>query len=117
MAFTNLIPATINGTFRKGGAMKLRSSAVLDFAGAAVNLSTFDSMTAKLVAQSPNPCTADVTFGTATGDANGIISVLIADDALAANPLGTAQLVILGVPVAADDPQLIATGTFQLSDG
>lgn len=116
MAEVALKPATLNVAIRRGSYQQFRSSAVLNFSDAAINLSAWDSIDAKLVAQSPNPNTADVTFGTATGDASGIITLVYNTTDLANAPAGTAQLVITGVNVAGDDPQLLCTGSAQLSD-
>lgn len=117
MAFTALVPASINANIRRGAAQAFKSSAVVDFSGAAINLSAYDSLTAKLVALSANPNTADVTFGTVTGDASGILTLTLDASDLASNPTGTSQLVIIGKPVAGDDFQLLASGSAQLSDG
>lgn len=116
MAVVPLVPATINIAHRRGAYQQYKSSAVLDFAGAAIDLSAWASMAVKLVAQSPGPNTADVTAGTATGSAAGIITVTIASTDLATIPAGTAQVVITGVHVGGDNPQLLASGSFQLAE-
>lgn len=117
MAAIALKPATLNVQIRRGAYQQFKSSPVLNFSDTAVNLSTFFSMTAKLVAQSPTPNTADVTFGAATGDASGIITLVYDSSDLPSNPIGAANLVILGVPASGDDPQVIATGSATLSNG
>lgn len=117
MATVALVPSTINASIKRGCQQTIKSSAVLDFAGAAIDLSAWSSMTAKLTAQSPNPNTADVTFGTATGDANGIITLVYDASDLATNPVGTANLLIVGVHVGGDDSQLLSSGSFQLAEG
>lgn len=116
MAEVALKPATLNVSMRRGAYQVFKSNAVLSPADAAINLSAWFSITAKLVAQSPNPNTADVTFGTVTGDANGILTLIQAEADLASAPAGTAQLVITGVNVDGDDEQLLATGSAQLSN-
>jgi len=116
MATVPLKPATLNANIRRGSYQQFKSTAVLNFSDAAVNLSAWDSIDAKLVAQSPNPNTADVTFGTCTGDASGIITLVYDASDLPTAPAGTAQLVITGVNVSGDDPQLLATGSAQLSN-
>lgn len=117
MAVVPLVPASINATARRGAYQQFKSTAVIDFAGAPIDLSAWASMAVKLVAQSANPNTADVTAGTATGNASGIITMILASTDLATNPTGTAALVITGVHVGGDNPQLLASGSFQLQDG
>lgn len=117
MAFTPLVPGSINVAHRRGAQQAYKSTAALDFAGAAVNLSAFAALAAKLVAISPGPNTADVSVGTVTADANGICTLTIAEADLATNPAGTAQLVITGQTTGGDPDQLLASGTFQLLEG
>lgn len=117
MAFTALVPATINVTHRKGAAQEYRSTAVVDFAAAAINLTAYAALAAKLIPLSAGPTSTEVTLGTVTGDANGILKWKIAEADGAALNIGTAQVVITGQPVAGDDDQLLAQGTFQLSEG
>lgn len=117
MAVVPLVPGSINIQIQRGAYQQFKSTAVLDFAGAAVDLSGWFSYTAKLVPTSPNPNTADVTFGTVTGAASGIATLTVASTDLASNPTGTAKLLITGVKVSGDNPQLLASGTAQLSDG
>jgi hypothetical protein len=117
MAVVALQPATINAQIRRGQNQTFKSTAVLDFAGAAINMSGWFSYAAKLVAQSPNPNTADVTFGTVTGNADGTLTLLYDASDLASVPVGTAQLIITGVHVSGDDSQLLASGSAQLSEG
>lgn len=117
MAFVPLVPGSINVTHRKGTAQQYRSSAVVDFAGAAIDLSAYDGLAAKLVPLSPGPNTSEIAIGTVTGTAAGLCLLTLADTDLAnANP-GSAQIVITGAPVNGDDAQLLASGTFQLQEG
>jgi len=116
MATVQLVPAALNIQIRRGAQQTFKSSAVLDFSGAAINLSAWDSFAAKLTAQSPNPNTADVTFGTVTGDANGILTLVYDASDLATAPAGGATLIISGVHVSGDDSQLLASGSAQLAD-
>jgi hypothetical protein len=118
MAVVPLIPITFNVSVRRGAYQQFKSSqAITDLTGAAIDLSAWDSMTATLVAPSPNPNTADVTFGTLTGNATGFLILTVAASALSTNPVGSAQLICKGVHVAADPEQLLSTGTFQLAEG
>jgi hypothetical protein len=117
MAFTELVPATINVNMRQGAAQHFRSSAVQNFAGTAIDLSAWNTLTAKAVAASPNPNTADVTFGTVTGDASGIITLAVSATDLASVPLGSTNLVILGKTASGDAYQMVASGTLQISAG
>ena len=114
MATVPLVPGTINATIRRGAQQTFKSSAVVDFAAAAVDLSAWASFTAKLIPTSPSPTGAAVTFGTVTGDANGICTLVYDASDLATNPPGTANLIIEGVHVGGDDAQLLASGTAQL---
>lgn len=116
MAFVELVPATINASIRRGAAQAFKSGVVANFSGAAINLSAYTSLTAKLVAQSPNPCTSDVTFGTVTGGADGVLTLATDAADLASSPDGTAQLVIIGKPTSGDDFQILASGSCQLAD-
>lgn len=116
MAEVPLKPATINVAARRGLYQVFKSSAVLNFSDAAVNLSAWSAFTATITAQSPNPNTADVDFGTVTGDASGILTLTMAPTDLATVPAGTANLVLKGVNVGGDDEQILATGSFQLAN-
>ena len=116
MAEVALKLATLNIQIRRGSYQQYKSSAVVNFSDTAIDLSGWDSISAKLVAQSPNPNTADVSFGTCTGDASGIITLVYNTADLANAPPGSAQLVITGVNVSGDDPQLLCTGQATLAD-
>lgn len=117
MAFIDLNPTTITVNARRGTSQKFRSGIVTNFAGTALNLTTWASFQAKLVAVTASPNTADVNYGATTGGADGVLTVLMDASDLAANPAGTAQIVITGIPVIGDDPQLVATGSFNLANG
>lgn len=117
MAFVPLVPGTINANMRQAAAAAFTSSKIVDASGAAVDMSAWNTYTAKAVAASPNPNTADVTFGTVTGDSNGFLTLTTSATDLASVPLGTANLVILGKKASGDAYQLLAQGSLQLSAG
>ena len=116
MAEVALVPGTLNANIRRGAYQVFKTSAILSPAGVAINLSGWSSISAKLVANSPNPNTDDVSFGTCTGGADGVITLIYNSADLATNPAGTAQLVITGINVVADDPQLLSTGSANLAN-
>jgi hypothetical protein len=116
MAFTAIVPSTINVSARRGVGQKFKASnAVTDLTGTVVDLSAWTSLAAKLVAATPGPNTADVSVGTVTADAGGFVYLQIADTDLASANLGTANLVISGKPTSGDIAQLLSSGSFQLS--
>ena len=116
MAEVALVPGTINASMRRGAYQQFRSTAIVGPTGTAIDLSGWFSLSAKLVAQAPSPNTADVSFGTVTGSAAGVLTLTQAEADLASAPAGTAQLVIVGVNVDGDDEQLLASGAAQLSN-
>lgn len=110
MANVNLVPVTFNPTIQTGLAQFFTSSAVQTPAGAAVDLSAWNSLSAKLAPQTPNPTGSDVSFGTVTGSNTGILTLELSATDLATAPAGTAKIIIEGVHVALDDPQVLAVG-------
>lgn len=117
MAQVNLTPASINASITQAAGQFFTSTTVTNPAGVAIDLSAYTSLTAKAVATVPNPVTADVTFGTVTASALGIITLQTSITDLATKPAGTAKLIITGKPTAGDDAQLLASGTLTVNPG
>lgn len=112
MAFTPLIPGNINLVVTQGLAQQTQSLKITGLDGTtAIDFSSWVGLTAKITAASPNPNTADATFGTVTGTSGGIINVETGPSDLATVPTGTALLRVYGKPTSGDSNQLIATGT------
>jgi hypothetical protein len=117
MAFTAVVPTTLNVNVRQGAAQQFKSSAVNNPAGTAVDLSAWTALACKAIPSAPGPTSQDYAFGTVTADANGIITLLVADDDFTADQIGTAGLVIVGKPTSGDVLQLLATGSLQVQGG
>lgn len=117
MAFVPLVPASLNPVMTQALDQAFASSAVANFAGGVIDLSAWVSLTAKIVAVTPNPNTADAAFGTVTASAAGIITLKTGPTDLATVPTGSANLIISGKPTAGDDAQIICRGTLTLLSG
>lgn len=115
MAFVGLTPVSANLSAISGLAQKYQFSTINDLSGAAVNLSAWTSMTAQLVAVTPTPNTADVTFGTVVGASGGVLTLQIAAADLAAIPAGQARLIVSGKPTSGDDAQILVSGVLNLT--
>jgi len=114
MAFVGLTPVSANLTAVAGKAQKYQFATINDLSGAAVNLSAWTSLAAKLVAVTPTPNTADVAFGTVAGASGGALTLTISDTDLAALPAGQARLIVEGKPTSGDIVQLLVSGTLSL---
>jgi hypothetical protein len=117
MAFTPLVPVTLNIAPTKGGGQEFQSPVVKDLGGTAVDLSSWVSLTATAVAQTPGVNTADVTFGTVTADVNGIVTLVVAASDFSSSSPGLASLFIKGKPTSGDGFQTLARGTLTLQAG
>lgn len=118
MATIALVPISFSVNAIQGAAQNFTSAnAVQTPAGAAVDLSAWNSIEAVLVANNPNPCTADQTFGTCAGSALGILTLNMADTDLATVPLGSAAVIFKGKQLVGDPYQILGTGNFTLSGG
>lgn len=117
MAFKPLVPGVLNPQITIGAGQAYQSTAVKDFSGSAVDLSAYVGLAAKLVPISPNPNTADVSIGTVTADANGIVTLETSPTDLATAAAGAARLVIVGKPGSGDTLQVLAQGTATVQAG
>jgi hypothetical protein len=117
MAMQPLVPVTLNMTVVKGAAQSFNSAAVLDLTGAAVDISAYDSMVCEATAITPGVNTADVSFGTVTGTALGVINVVVAATDFGTASPGSARVNIKGKKTSGDPVQLLATGTLTLIAG
>lgn len=117
MAFTALVPTTVNPTITKGAAQSFASPIVNTPGGSPVNLSAWVSLAAKLVPPTPNPTGADVTFGTVTAASTGIVTLTTAAADLSTAEPGTARLLITGKPTSGDDPQILVSGVATILQG
>jgi len=117
MAIVQLQPGSINANVVQGAAQSFSSTPVTDASGTAISLAAWVSLVCKLTAITPSPNTADITVGTVTADANGIVTVTFDDDDFNGKQPGTANLIITGKPTAGDVAQLLALGSLQLQAG
>jgi hypothetical protein len=115
MAFTPVVPVTMNLSLVQSLAQEFQSAAVKNLAGAAVDLSAWVFSGVDITSPNPAPNTNDTNFGTVTGSALGILTVVTSVADLATVPPGTALLRIKGKPTSGDDEQLLATGTLTVS--
>lgn len=114
MAVLKLVPAAINITARRNVASNSRSGVIKDMTGAVIDLSTWSAFTCTLVPSVAGPASGSISRGTCTGNADGTIDVLFDATDLSDDTPGTCNVVITGVHVALDDPQIMAQGTFTL---
>jgi len=117
VAFTPIVPGTINVQAVQALAQEFQSTAVNNFSGSPVDLSAWTSLTAKIQALNPSPNTSDVTFGTVTANSSGIVTLLVDSTDLATVPVGSANLIISGKPTSGDHAQTLATGILTLVAG
>lgn len=115
MAFTAVVPVTLNPAITIGLAQAFQSPAVKDFAGAAVDLHEWADLTAKLVPLAPNPTSSEVEIGTVTASALGVVTLTTATADLTDASAGAARLVISGKPTGGDDPQVLVQGVATVS--
>jgi hypothetical protein len=114
MAAVSLVPGTLNASIQQGLYQVFTSAPIVNAAGAAINLSGWSALTAKLSPPQAVPYGTDVTFGTVTGSSLGVITLTVSATDLASIPSGTAKLLIEGINVALDPSQLIASGSLSL---
>lgn len=117
MASVDLVPVTMNITCKQGHQQTFQSTAVQNFAGAAIDLSGWTALTARAVPAVAGIATADATFGTVTANASGIVKLVFATTDLSSSQPGTANLVISGKPTGGDPDQLLCSGIITLQGG
>jgi len=114
MAFTPLVPVTLNPTIIQTLPQAWVTPVVNSLTGTPINFSGWFSFEAFLGPTNATPNTADVTFGTVTGASTGILTLeTSATDLENATP-GTAYLRIVGKTLTGDANQLLATGVVNL---
>lgn len=111
MAFTPLVPGTLNVTIYPTLAQSYQSPVINNAGGTPINFSAWTSLVATIQDPSPGPNSAAVTFGTVTGAAGGLITLQTSATDLDTVPSGSGRLVITGKPTSGDIVQLILTGT------
>src|SRR5579872_6203687 len=111
MAFTPLVPVTMNITVNPPYGQAFFSPPVVNASGTAIDLSAWVSLTAHLIPPAPAPTGASTTFGTVTGNSSGVLELATSSTDLASTPSGTARLQITGKALSGDTTlQLLATG-------
>jgi hypothetical protein len=114
MAFTAVVPATMNVNITQTLAQAFQSTPVVNFAAAVVDLSAWVSLVAQLAPPTPNPTGAPVSFGTVTANSSGVITLQTSATDLDTVAAGSARLIITGKPTSGDIAQVICTGTAQV---
>lgn len=117
MAFAQITPGQLNGTVVKNAASAFNSTPVNTLAGTAADLHLWVSLVATLVPLNPSPTTANLSFGTVTANASGIVNLQTNDTDLAAVSNGSATLLITGKPTSGDIVQTLATGIITVVAG
>lgn len=114
MAFTAVVPVSLNATVYATAGQEFKTGIVKDLSAAAVDLSTWTGLTAKAVSLVDGPGASANSFGTVTGNADGTMNLRIAASDFASAEAGSARLVIVGKPTGGDAEQLLASGTLNV---
>jgi hypothetical protein len=117
MAFTPVVPVTLNIVITQGAGQLFTAPAINSPSGTAVDLSAWVSLAAKIVPPAPTPTGGDATFGTVTGGTGGSLTLETSATDLATVAPGSAQLRIYGKPTSGDSLQLLATGSVTIQAG
>lgn len=116
MSFVEVQPITFNPTMRKGSDQTIRSTAVVkDADGAPIDLTTWDSITAKLRPLTASPASTDVSLGTASMDANGKLALHCTASDLSGLMAGTCAIAFAAKKTSGDGAELVGSGTFTLN--